>query len=456
MKSSPVRILAVSQTNELPRRIRALFTAKKMRVDVESAIGNESAALDANAYDVVVLAGAVAGGRVGKAGSMRSEWVDRIGLKRSNTQVIMLVEPDGFQDAIPALKTSRVQYAKLPVSDEELRLLIETALSIKSKNGAATNEKQPIDGLVQLVGRSAPMQKIYDQIRQAASSRIPVLLLGETGTGKELAANAIHSLGDRKQGPFIPVNLGALPTGLTSSELFGHERGAFTGAVQRHRGVFEQADRGTVFLDEIDSADQKMQVSLLRLIERNSFQRIGGREVIKSRARLITASNQDIEESVNKGVFRQDLFYRLDVFRITLPPLRERKEDIPLLVTEFLRQCNHTFPKKISRISRECTEKLQAYDWRGNVRELKNVIQRAVLVSEDAIILPEHLPPRFQSIKPSRPSVTFEIGTPIHKVEREMIIRTLSMANNNRKQAAELLGISRRAIYNKLNKHKLI
>jgi transcriptional regulator with PAS, ATPase and Fis domain len=299
------------------------------------------------------------------------------------------------------------------------------------------------------------MREVCRQIAQAADTDVPVLLQGETGTGKDLVAAVIHRESGRRNGPFIPVNLGALPGDLVGSELFGHEKGAFTGAVERREGKFEQGHQGTVFLDEIGNIDEKMQVSLLRLIEQKKFHRLGGRRLITVDVRLIAATNEEIVELVRHGQFREDLFYRLDVFRIVLPPVRKRHGDIALLVEEFLRRYKRSFEKDISGISPDCLQLLESYDWPGNVREMKNVVQRAVLVCEEEFVLPEHLPPRFRRDDAGSPLVSFQVGTPLNQVEREMIVRTLSATENNRKRAAELLGISRRSLYNKLRRYDI-
>ncbi|MFW6456991.1 MAG: sigma-54 interaction domain-containing protein [Planctomycetota bacterium] len=307
----------------------------------------------------------------------------------------------------------------------------------------------------QIVGQSESMQRVYRQIRQAAATDVPVLLIGETGTGKDLVARSIHRRSSRKRGPFRAVNLGALPKDLVASELFGHEKGAFTGATEKRRGQFELADEGTIFLDEIASISEKVQVSLLRLLERKEFQRLGGRTTIETNARLVAASNQDLADEVDNGEFREDLYYRLDVFRISLPPLRDRRSDIPLLIEEFVKRYNERFDKNVRGISPECVGLLENYDWPGNVRELKNVVQRAVLVCDEDVLLPENLPPRFRENKPARPTVQMEVGTTLGEMEREMIIRTLEYTKNNRSQTARLLGISRRTLYNKLDKYRI-
>ena len=306
-------------------------------------------------------------------------------------------------------------------------------------------------------GEALCMHKVFEQIRQAASTDLPVLVLGETGTGKELVARAIHLQSPRRAGPYIPVNLGAIPTELVGSELFGHEKGAFTGAAERNKGRFEQAEGGTLFLDEIAMIDAKMQVSLLRIIEQKEFFRLGGGKAVPTDVRLVAASNDDLAELAKHGKFREDLYYRLDVFRISMPSLRERRGDVALLTEKFLEQYSQAFNKSPVDISSECMGILESYPWPGNVRELKNVIQRAVLVCTEDTLMPEHLPPRFlDGKKPTSSDETvFEVGMTLDRMEREMIVRTLEASHNNRTRAAQLLGISRRALYNKLQKHNL-
>ncbi len=307
----------------------------------------------------------------------------------------------------------------------------------------------------QIVGQSEPMQRVYRQIRQAAATDVPVLLIGETGTGKDLVARSIHRRSNRSDGPFRAVNLGAVPKDLVASELFGHEKGAFTGATEKRKGEFELAHDGTIFLDEIASVNEKVQVSLLRLLESKEFQRLGGARTIETNARLVAASNQDLAEEVDEDEFREDLYYRLDVFRISLPPLRERRSDIPLLIEEFVQRYNKQFDRDVRGISPECVGLLENHEWPGNVRELKNAVQRAVLVCDGSVLLPENLPPRFREEKTVRPTITVEVGTSLEEMEREMIIRTLEHTRDNRSKAARMLDISRRTLYNKLEKYRI-
>jgi len=452
MKQDQFKFLVVSEDNGLPKRVRGLFQDKRFEISHEADLEMLEQLLRSETYQIILLTSSVCRDKEARI----SKVLDEIKSRSPATQILFLVDAEHVNVAISSLKLGTYHYAKLPVSDEELQLLFETALEMRpTLHADAGGNRKGEERFEQLVGSSDAMQQVYRQIEQAAVTEIPILIVGETGTGKDLTAQAIHRRSERSEGPYIPVNLGALPQDLVASELFGHDKGAFTGATNEHKGIFEQGEHGTVFLDEIDTVDEKVQVSLLRLIEQKKFHRLGGRKAIRSNARLIAASNVNLEELVRSGAFREDLFYRLDVFRIAMPPLRQRREDISLLITDFLGRFNQSFKKNVRRISPDATRLLEEYDWPGNVRELKNVIQRAVLVCEGDVILPKHLTTRFQERKPRPSVIEFEIGTPLEEVEREMVLRALSLADNNRKRAAELLGISRRAIYNKLRKHNI-
>jgi len=448
MLISQNQVLCVSEQPEIVQRIRKIFAREKLFVALESSIDALVNHFEHNSFDVVLLSSSVCRRR----GKYSIEVISNLAELNPRTQFLTLVEPQDIRVAMEALKAGSFQYAKVPVSDEELRLLIVTALEQANSGETVDMEHTHFENLI---GSSAQMQNVYKHLKQAATTEVPVLLLGETGTGKDLAAQAIHAHSRRKSGPYIPVNLGALPPDLVATELFGHEKGAFTGAVKQHKGKFEQAKDGTIFLDEIDTIDEKIQVSLLRVLEQSSFQRIGGQKYFSTNARLIAASNQDLEELALRGSFRQDLFFRLDVFRIAIPPLRERHGDLRLLARAFLETFNYRFRKNVKDLAPETLALLEGHDWPGNVRELKNVIQRALLLCEDTEILPEHLPPRFLTRQPKMPKLTFEIGMTLDEVEREVIGRTLDSTNNTRKEAAALLGITRRAIYNNLAKHDL-
>jgi len=301
-----------------------------------------------------------------------------------------------------------------------------------------------------IIGNSEPMLEIFRMIRLAAESDFSVLIIGESGTGKELVARAIHSLSGRQKGPFIPVNIGALTAELVTNELFGHERGAFTGAHTQATGAFERAHGGILFLDEVGTMDQKTQVTLLRAIEDKAFYRVGGRELTNVDVRVLCATNEDLQAAVAKEVFRKDLYFRLEGFVIRLPSLQERKEDIPLLTREFLQSYNIKYKKNILGFSEEAMDLFLAYRWPGNVRELKNVIQRAVLLSPRSIVVPEYLPKRLQEKAPSSNKIVFDVGTSLDDAEKTLIIRTLKDRKGNKTATAKILGISRRSLYNKI------
>lgn len=454
MKSSNhIRIICVSQGPELPRRIESVLAPEKPHVVFEPSMDRVLERFEKETFDVLVISSAAF-----KAGHINGgELIEVITAKSPQTQILFIADDREIRAAMTALKAGSFQYAKLPVADEELRLLIKTAVDQRTQYGPnllLRKERRRMK-FQELIGRSPAMQAVYRQIRQAAATDVPVLITGETGTGKDLAAQAIYRTGDRAKAPYLPINLGALPRELVASELFGHEKGSFTGAAEKRQGIFERAHGGTVFLDEISSIDEKVQVSLLRLIEQKRFHRLGGRQSLSTDARIIAATNDDLVEAAGKGVFREDLFYRLDVFHIVMPPLRERQGDLPLLIDAFLKRYNDVSQKEIRGIAPECVTILENYEWPGNVRELKNVIQRAVLVCTDNVIAPDHLPPRLLPEQSTVPTVSFELGTSLAEMEREMIVQALSFTGNNRKRAAELLGISRRALYNKLEKHKI-
>ncbi len=303
-----------------------------------------------------------------------------------------------------------------------------------------------------LTGKSPQMKLIFQRIREAAENDVTVLILGESGTGKELVAESIHRRSVRANGPFIPINTGAISKELVGSELFGHQKGTFTGANKTKLGKFEHANGGTLFLDEISSMDESTQVSLLRVLEAKKFQRIGGRSFINTDVRVIAASNINLfsQEQDENSIIRRDLFHRLSVFTITLPPLREREGDLEILMDELLLDACKEFQKNIKGFNPETVEALFSYDWPGNVRELKNVIQRAVLISKDDKINNNHLPDRILNTKSVINKIEIPIGIKLAEAEKIIIKRMLSITNGNKKKTAEILGISRRSLYNKL------
>ncbi len=444
-------IMLADKRKKLLSQLNGIFREQEVVVSRVTRMSSALRHFEKNMVDVMIVTGEL----FAETRKESEEIIRTISSKSPSTQIIILATKDLIRHAMSALKFGSYQYARLPVEDEELRLLIETAVEKKPQYGDSLLFKQSDDVCFEgMYGASVQMQEIFSHIRQAASSDIPVLIMGETGTGKDMVAKAIHQQSHRSEGPYVAVNLGALPSELIASELFGHVKGAFTGALESRQGKFEEGHEGTVFLDEISTIDEKVQISLLRLIEQKRFQRLGGRRTVSSNARIIVATNENLLDLVDHGVFREDLYYRLDVFHIVLPPLRVRREDIRLLSNVFLSQFASAFHKNILEISEACFECLELYNWPGNIRELKNVIQRAVLVCREEVLRPENLPSRFRN----RPDVsggtfTVRIGTELREIEKKVIERTLESENQNRKKTAEVLGISRRALYNKIKRY---
>jgi len=311
-----------------------------------------------------------------------------------------------------------------------------------------------------IIATSLPMGVVIRRIIEAAAVDIPVLITGETGTGKDLVAAAVHKRSARNGKPFIAVNMGATARELIASEIFGHDRGAYTGAHESVPGIFEQADGGTVFLDEIATMDEKTQVALLRVLEEKSFRRVGGTKCIDVDVRIIAATNEDLERNIRDKRFREDLFYRLNVFHIGVPPLRDRPGAVTVLTDHFLSHYAGVYGKDVERVSPETYRLLRRYPWPGNVRELKNVIQTAVLMLEGKELMPELIPQRIRDAASTAadtagPACSIRVGATLDSVEKEMICMTLAHVQGNKKLAASILGISRRALYNKLRRHHL-
>ena len=448
-----IKIIVVDRDLEILHQVQRVFSRDVAEVSFERTLEHAFEKLEEFTFEILFLSGSAFKFHPDSA----FELLEIIATKCPITQILFLINPRELPLAFSALKAGSYQYAKLPVPDEELRMLVDSALANRPQYGLnlLLKEHAQKPGLEDMVGRSPAMQDVYRQIRQAAQADIPVLITGETGTGKDLVAQAIHQLSSRKEKPFVPIHLGSLPQELVSSELFGYEKGAFTGAWKSYKGSFERAKGGTVFLDEIGTIDEKSQVSLLRLLETKKLQRIGGIRSIRSNVRLISATNDNLDEAVRTGRFREDMFYRLDVFRIALPTVRDRKGDVPLLVDYYLKQFNEVNQTNILGISPECINRLDSYDWPGNVREIKNVLHRAVVMCNGEVLLPSHLPKRLVSEGHDPPTLTIRVGTTMQEVEKEMVTQTLNWTNHNRQLSAALLGMSRRTLYNKIAKYSL-
>ena len=329
------------------------------------------------------------------------------------------------------------------------------------KPAMGTAEISPPIEFEGIIAVSLPMRAVIRRIMEAAAVDIPVLITGETGTGKDLVAAAIHKRSQRKDKPYVALNTGAMARELVASEIFGHEKGAYTGAQEAHPGIFEQANGGTVFLDEIATMEEKIQVSLLRVLEERSFRRVGGFKNIGIDVRIIAATNENLEKTVEDKRFREDLFYRLNVFHIRVPALRERPPGaITVLIDHFLSHFAAVYGKEIERVSPDAYRILRRYSWPGNVRELKNVVQTALLMAQGKELTPEFIPERIRnavavSTGQAEPACSFRVGASLDSVEKEVIRLTLLHVSGNKTLAANLLGISRRALYNKIKKYEL-
>ncbi|MDR2463049.1 MAG: sigma-54 dependent transcriptional regulator [Verrucomicrobiales bacterium] len=368
---------------------------------------------------------------------------------------VMMTAYGSVDTAVEAMKRGAYDYVTKPVNIDKLEMLLLRAL--RSRNIETENRqlRQQIDkrhGLEALIGSSPRMTEILDLIRQVADTKATVLIQGESGTGKELIANAIHNLSARKTKPLLAVHCAALSPQLLESELFGHEKGAFTGAFEKRIGRFEQASHGTLFLDEIGEIDTATQVKLLRILGEHKFERVGGNKTIDTDVRLIAATNKKLALMVKEGTFREDLFYRINVIKIELPPLRERKEDIPLLAAAFLAEfCKENNKPNLS-LSPAAQEALQCYNWPGNVRELRTAIEHGVVLCRDKEILLKDLPP---AIKNNDTPPLRGNSLNLTEMEKTSIVRALEQCDQNRTAAAKLLGISRRTLHRKLNEYRL-
>ncbi len=372
-------------------------------------------------------------------------------------QVLIVTAYASVDSAVDAMRSGALNYLTKPVDLDELRVLVEKTMEVsdlavenESLRAQLTSSLQISD----IIGNSPKIMEIFETIKIVAPTDATVLILGESGTGKELVADAIHRNSPRTSNPLIKVNCAALPESLLESELFGHEKGSFTGAVARREGRFKLADGGTLFLDEIGEMSFVLQAKLLRVIQDKTFERVGGTETMAVDVRLIVATNKDLDNEVKEGRFREDLYYRLNVFPITLPPLRERREDIPILAEHFLNIISRRNRKRIRGFSPSAMDLLMRNQWKGNVRELENVVERAVIMARGDLVQPEDLPANLRQGEPEEP-VGVTPGRPLSEVEKEAIIRTLELTGGNRTEAAKLLGIGRRTLQYKLKEYRL-
>ena len=366
--------------------------------------------------------------------------------------VVMITAYASVDTAVQALKQGAFDYITKPIDPDELSHLVRKALEqrrLKTENVQLREKIEQLSGFQEIVGESAPMLEVFEMVRSVSETDATVLIRGESGTGKELVAQAVHANSRRRYFPIVPVNCGALAETLLESELFGHEKGAFTGAQYRRKGKLEMADGGTLLLDEVGAISLKTQVELLRALETKEFTRVGGSKPIRVDFRVICATNQDLETLIEEGKFRDDLYYRINVFNIFIPPLRERREDIPLLARHFLRRYALQMNRPFEDIDPEAVDVLVRYNWPGNVRELANAIERALVVGKLPVVRAEDLPLRINHGRHPEP------GDSLSDVERAHVSRMLERTGWNITRAAEILGIDRVTLYNKIKKYEL-
>ena len=445
--------------------------AAKILVVDDDAVAREllAEALKKEGYDVEAFGSgeaAIARGREGRVDlvltDIRMGAVDGLTVLREfkrmsqDTAIVVLTAFGSLEGAIEAIKQGAYDYLAKPFKKEDIKLVVQRSLDhcrLLRENTKFREELKSKDEWSPLVGSSPAMLEVYKLVARVSESKSTVLLQGESGTGKELIARAIHGNSPRRDKPFVPVNCGALPDTLLESEMFGYEKGAFTGAVGTKTGLFESASGGTLFLDEVGELGQALQVKLLRVMQDHEVRRVGGTHSIKVDVRIIAATNRDLEQFVKEGKFRDDLFYRLNVVRITLPSLTERQEDIPMLAHYFLQKCATGTTTPVRGFHPDTMELLNRYRWPGNVRELENAIERAVSLSHGPLLTPDDLPvairqaPIHADAKPESPDTTEPVCLTLEEVEKRHLVRVLKETKGNKVKASKILGIDRRTLY---------
>ena len=390
------------------------------------------------------------------------ELLSHLGDELKHVPVIIITGRGSDERVVHAIESGAYWYIEKPLKPPVLRALLDRAL-VRARDqktvAALTRQLRDAGRLGRLVGTSPPMQEVMRQVEIAAPSTASVLITGETGSGKEMVARSIHMLSPRAENPFVAINCSAIPESLMESEIFGHERGAFTGAAERRLGCFELADGGTLLLDEIGEMPAQTQAKLLRVLEDHRIRRLGSKVETPVDVRVLAATNKNPEQAVADGHLRQDLYFRLNVFHIHLPPLREHKQDLPLLVEHLLADVSEKHGKRVTAAGADVMELFKSYPWPGNVRELRNVIERAAIASDRGIITRQHLPSDFghapaSAVGSALGGLRFPVGTTVDAVERELILQTLAATSQNKTRAAELLGISLKTLHNKLKEYE--
>lgn len=450
MKDIKQRILIVEDEAPMCELLTAFFTEKAYHVDTAEDGEHAVARLQEQDYELVIT-------DIKLPGMSGLELLARIRVDWPELAVVIMTAFSSISSAVEAMKLGAEDYIGKPFQLDELAITVEKALERRSLRREVRELRAEVRGrynFSNIVGRSKPMQQLFEVIKRIAARRdASALITGSTGTGKELVARAIHYNSDRRDAPFMPINCSAIPDTLLESELFGHQKGAFTGAHETRRGLIEEAQGGTVFLDEINTLSPSLQVKLLRVLQERVVRRVGGRENIQIDIRLVSASNQDLEDAVKRGEFRQDLFYRLNVVPVRLPDLKDRREDIALLVHHFLQKFAQQHGEPPRRFASEAMRVLMTHEWPGNVRELENAVEHALTMGAGEILLPEDLPGSVTA--PERDIVneaTLDDVT-LAEVERRYIIRVLEKMGGHQIKTSRVLGIDRRTLYRRLRQY---
>ena len=437
-----LRIMIVDDERIVRESFRHWFAKTGHTVGTAASADEALAQLETDVYDLLFV-------DIKMPGMSGLELLERVRVDFPDTTVVIITAYGSIESAVQAMKIGASDYLLKPFKPEQLNLVMEKVLQQRQMSNHYRYIKGALEQITRfddIIGRSAPMQKIFSLIPEVAASDAAVLLIGETGTGKELVAKAVHAKSRRVHFPFVPINCGAMPESLLESELFGHQKGAFTGAQQARKGFLEVAEGGTLFLDEVGEISAKMQVDLLRVLEDRKVMRLGSRQSVTVDFRLISATSRDLKHQIAQGLFREDFFYRINVIRIDIPPLRQRKEDVPLLVDHFLEKLGHETTKRVDRVSQGALDLLTAYDWPGNVRELENAVERAVVLSRARTLGRADF--AFLQTGPVGP-----VGQPtLQQLEATYVRQMLAHCDGNVTQAARILGINRVTLHKKINR----
>ncbi len=443
------RILIVDDDSYVREATEAILSARNYEVETAPEGKTALQKLDEGEYDLLLS-------DIRMPGMNGLELLEAARAKVPDIHIIMLTAFGTVEDAVDAMKKGAYDYIQKGTDPSEIEIVVDRALQFQEterENRRLRSELQDRYSFGNMIGKAHNMEQVFDLIETVADSRATVLVTGESGTGKELVARALHYNSGRCSGPFIRLNCAALPKDLMESELFGHEKGAFTGAIKQTRGRFEMADGGTLLLDEISEIDPSLQAKLLRVLQEREFERIGSAQTIKVDVRIVATTNRDLQSEVEEGNFREDLYYRLNVIEMALPSLRERKEDIPALISSFIDRFNQENGKSVEGIRDDSLDLLGQYNWPGNVRELENYIERAVVVARGPVLEPGDFPAKLANGPVGLQDHGLQVGMTVHEIERQLIMKTLEACRGNRTEAAAMLGISTRTLRNKLHEY---